>query len=272
MKKSFYYILCVLFILSFFLSSCSITGSSDDDSDNVVEKNSLGILVPAYFYPAWWDSQTNLWDDLALVASDIPIIAIMNPNSGPGTAQNTDYQTAITTLQQSGGQVIGYVHTSYGERDIDTCKQEIDNYYDWYSDIDGIFFDEMDNNTNDIDYYKSLYNYVLSKEQQAIVIGNPGINTEAEYLSAATGLVIFENNSGYAAWSPDQWIENYSSDKFAVLLYNIDDENTMKTNIDLAISRNIGWLYLTDDILPNPWDTLPSYWEEEVSYIQSKNS
>jgi hypothetical protein len=28
---------------------------------------------------------------------------------------------------------------------------------------------------------------------------------------------------------------------------------------------------VTDDALPNPWDTLPSYWTNEVNYIRALN-
>ena len=31
------------------------------------------------------------------------------------------------------------------------------------------------------------------------------------------------------------------------------------------------WIYVTGDSGANPWDTLPAYWTNEVSYIQSLN-
>jgi hypothetical protein len=45
----------------------------------------------------------------------------------------------------------------------------------------------------------------------------------------------------------------------------------MQTNIDLAISRRAGFVYITDDILSNPWDRLPTYWAQEVDTIESLN-
>ena len=42
----------------------------------------LGLLVPAYFYPLWWNSTANQWDDLIEAAGQVPLVAIMNPNSG----------------------------------------------------------------------------------------------------------------------------------------------------------------------------------------------
>ena len=39
-----------------------------------------------------------------------------------------------------------------------------------------------------------------------------------------------------------------------------------------AIGNNAGYIYITNDQLPNPWDTLPSYWAQEVSLIEYINS
>lgn len=100
-----------------------------------------GILIPAYFYPSWWDPGVNLWDDLAAAASQVPLIAIMNPNSGPGGGSNADYTREVDALRLAGGRVIGYVHTSYGARPVDEVLSEVDAYYAWYN-VDGIYFDE----------------------------------------------------------------------------------------------------------------------------------
>lgn len=42
----------------------------------------------------------------------------------------------------------------------------------------------------------------------------------------------------------------------------------MKEEVEKAKEAGIGWIYVTDDVLPNPWDTLPSYWEAEIAAIQ----
>ena len=35
----------------------------------------------------------------------------------------------------------------------------------------------------------------------------------------------------------------------------------------MAASRNVGTLYVTDDVLPNPYDRLPSYWDQLLAAI-----
>ncbi len=38
-----------------------------------------------------------------------------------------------------------------------------------------------------------------------------------------------------------------------------------------AIAHNAGYVYVTDASLPNPYDTLPSYWSEMVDWIAYLN-
>ena len=51
------------------------------------------------------------------------------------------------------------------------------------------------------------------------------------------------------------------------------DATTMKSHIDRAIARNIGYIYITDDSPTgsdgDPWNSLPSYWQKQVDYISS---
>ena len=51
----------------------------------------LELLVPAYFYPSFDPAQSQ-WDEMqAALAAGVQVTAIMNPNSGPGAAPNSDY-------------------------------------------------------------------------------------------------------------------------------------------------------------------------------------
>jgi len=232
----------------------------------------VGVIVPAYFYPtsSCEVSSDNYWDDMADAASQIPIIAIMNPNSGPGDSQNSDYECAINKLRIAGGKIIGYVHTSYGSRSIEDCEDEIDKYYDWYN-VDGVFFDEMSHDSGKFNYYKALYDYVVCKG--GIVVGNPGTNTDEDYMDASTILNIFEGTGDdYPGWSPASWTENYPPSSFSNMIHEVSDSSKVEEYIDLARSRNIGWIYITDDVMPNPWDTLPSYWDQFIELCKGRDN
>jgi len=230
----------------------------------------LGVLVPAYFYPA----QSSAWDALNLAAQRVPLIAIMNPNNGPATSPNADYSRAVTALRNAGGLVIGYVYSSYTMRAIAEVKTDIDRYHAFYA-IDGIFVDEM---TNDSDaahlaYYEELYRYIKNKRPSYVVVGNPGINTLAAYLlrPAADTLVTFESNAGYAQYVADSWTQTQPAIAFSHLCYSVASAATMTNYVQLGVTRNAGYIYVTDDSGSNPWDRLPAYWETEVAFVEQIN-
>ncbi len=232
----------------------------------------LTAIVPAYFYP----TTNSPWDDLTTAASRIPVTAIMNPGSGPGSSQDSNYVNAVDTFRTAGGKVIAYVYTSYGSRSSAQVKADIDKYVNWYN-IDGIFFDEFSNasSTSTLNYYQDLYDYVKGINSTWEVMGNPGTNTVESYLTrpAADSLLVFENyGSSYTSYTPSAWNYNYDSSQIGHLIHTTSSEADMLTYLDLAVSRNAGQVYITDDVMNNPWDTLPSYWDAEVDRIEQINN
>jgi hypothetical protein len=228
----------------------------------------MGIVVPAYFYPG------GLWNSLNWAAGQVPLVAIMNPNSGPDTAPDPEYVLAVNNLRAAGGRVIGYVSTSYTTRATNAVKADIDSYFSWYA-VDGIFLDELtdDSNTNHVNYYSGLYQYIQTKGTNLLVVGNPGINTQESYLTrpCADMLVTFEVDSGYSNYIADAWVTNHLARQFCHLPYATANSSTMSNYVSLAASRNAGWIYVTDDGGANPWDTLPTYWTNEVNFIRAQN-
>jgi hypothetical protein len=171
---------------------------------------------------------------------------------------------------------IGYVFTGYGTRDISTVKAEIDEWADhWVTHgLSGIFIDEMSTETSTLSYYEELYEYILSKTGLDEVHGNPGVSSEEAFVSAptTTSLVISENYmSEWPSYSTDSWVNEYDAARFSMLVHTASTTGEMQKAIDLAVQRNIGLVYVTDDAMPNPWDMLPTYWQEKVNYIKSIN-
>ena len=218
-----------------------------------------GVAVPAYFYPV---AATGLW---AQVVANVRArtrfnIMVMNPASGPGAAVNSDYVAAVNSARSSGIKVLGYVHTSYGTRSSAIVKSEIDAYKNWYG-VDGIFIDETMANPTYLSYYSTLASYIRSARGDFVML-NPGVfPTMAKFIEMADTTVVFEGT--YATYStawiaPPAWAPYYPASKYTHLVYGASATN-MASALTLAKARNAGQVYVTDDVLPNPWDTLPSY-------------
>ena len=230
---------------------------------------SLEIVVPAYFYPA---PQGSLWSELTAAAASVSVTAILNPASGPGSSRDANYVAAVGQLRTAGGRVIGYVPTGFGSRSLADIFADINAYHDFYE-IDGIFIDEMNNRGAQavLNFYGQIYSHVKSLDSNWEVMGNPGTNTTESFLTlpAADRLIITEDvGSRYEAFSPSAWVSDYDSARFIHLVHSEPTAAAMRTDIEIAVSRNAGGLYITDDTLPNPWDRLPDYWAEELSAIE----
>lgn len=234
----------------------------------------LRILLPLYAHPAWWDSGLYVWDDVAAANSRAPITAIINPNNGPdGGPPDEDYTRGLSDLRAGGVTILGYVYTSYALRDATAVKADIDLYATAF-DVDGIFLDEVSTSTNDLAYYADLHTYIHAKTNLHQVVTNPGTKCPEAYLTrpATDTAVIYEDGTGWSSYAPDGYVARYPPTRFAALIHNTASAETMRTNVDLAVRRNIGYVYVTNDGLPDPWDTLPSYWNELVDYVSAYRS
>jgi hypothetical protein len=232
----------------------------------------IALLVPAYFGPA-----SGYWGQLSSAAQRVPVIAIANIFNGPGTeaTPRSDYVQAMQSVRTAGGQVIGYVYSGYGSRAADTVKADMLKWHQFYP-IDGFFVDEMANSgtTTLLDYYAGLADYARSLKTNYQVIGNPGANTSEAFRTRKTADVftIFEGDgSSYSTFTPTAWTQKYPPYQFANLVYAVASADSMKTNLNLAVSRGAGFVYITDDVLSNPWDRLPAYWPEEIAAVESVN-
>jgi hypothetical protein len=231
------------------------------------------IAVPTYFFPTFdgAGNPTGYWDQF-FDAVPTAGLGVINPNSGPGAAPSTSYQN-LMNKKPSGVKVIGYVYSSYGARDVNAVKADIDKYYLWYPNVDGIFVDEANNNscTIEANYYRQLYSHVKAKSASATVVLNPGAVTLECYVNSSDILITFESDfSSYnTTWhSGHAWEVNYPASRFWHLVHNTSAGN-MATALNLSRQRNAGWVYVTDDVMPNPWDTLASYWWSEVADVSA---
>ncbi len=132
--------------------------------------------------------------------------------------------------------------------------------------MDGIFFDETSNDCARFGYYSELRAYVKAKGGVAKVVLNPGTRTGECYMAAGDIIITFEDTyANYVGWQPSGWESAYAASRFWHLVINTSEAD-LANAIALSKSRNVGWVYVTPDVLNNPWDTLPanSYWTQQL--------
>jgi hypothetical protein len=221
---------------------------------------STGIVVPLYTYPT-----SDSWSTLISIKQShpsVPIIAVINPNNGPGTSMDSKYLSGIKQLQAAGITVLGYVHTSYGSRSTRLVEREMSIYKNWYG-VNGIFFDEMGSSGVTLRYYAVLANY--SKQLNfAVTMGNPGKVVSTNLVGVFTNLCIYENQNMPKVSDVDG-LSSYGKVHFSYIAYGVSgipDQSTIQNT-----ANYVGYLYITDLSGSNPYNGLPSYLAGVVSSL-----
>jgi len=243
-------------------------------SDTITVEKGVACYVPLFVYPNWWIGPTYNWTPLITAITNNPtvkFVVAININSGPDTAVNTDYSAHglvdlrnAATASGADLKIIGYNSTLYnnGTRSAAQIDLDTDRWFSFYgTQIDGIFFDEMKNTTGSEAFYLARSNYAKSKNWVGITWGNPGTSTIAGYVPTVDTLVIVEaDNSSRpnsATMNTRTFNGVYPREKFCSIIYN--QPSLDSTYIDSTITPYVGYYWVTDDILPNPYDTLPTY-------------
>jgi len=225
-------------------------------------------MVPLYTYPG------ASWDAVATGGRLVPTVAIINPNSGPGTGPDSSYKSYMTKLHNAGVEIIGYVHTSWGARSIADVKADIDVYASQFPLVTGIFLDEASATADQIPYYTQLYNYIMGMPGWKYDVLNPGTAPVSGYLNIATQIVSFEDSSTkFAASATPSSASCSNKDKFSVITYGASGTSAMQSALNSAKSKGYyGWVYVTDGAGGCcTYNTLASYYAAQATYLASIN-
>ena len=129
-------------------------------------------------------------------------------------------------------------------------KADIDRWKKFYPRLHGIFFDEQSNKAEDVAYYKDLSQYAKS-QGLSYTVGNPGADTAEAFVGALDMMLIYESDGIPALSRLQGWHANHAPSNFGIIPY--------ATALDAAFVRearkHVGYIYLQNDDLPNPWDT-----------------
>jgi hypothetical protein len=172
--------------------------------------------------------------------------------------------TGIQALAKEGIVVVGYVATGYASRSLATVEADIDHWKSFYpSMLGGIFFDEQSNRAGDETYYRTLSQYAKG-QGLSFTIGNPGTDTAESFVGALDTMLIYESKGVSPTTALTGWHTKYPPKNFGVIPYG--------TALDLTYVRTarmyVRYVYLNNDDLPNPWDSLPPYFTDLLAALE----
>jgi hypothetical protein len=257
----------------------------------------LQLIVPVYSYPCpageactyECDGQTctdqgfTFWSGVARAArGGIPTLAIVNPDSGPGSTSDAQYRRAIDTLAAAGATRIGYVSTRYGTRDRDAIEADVRAWAQLYGGrVTGIFFDEVSSSAHPdtVALYDDLCAYATDRGLGFSVL-NPGTVPAVGWSTTCDVVIAFENayagnqgepGSSWPAHELPNRLRMLGRDRLGMIVHTTAGAD-MPAVIAEAAEQGYGYVYVTDDaetgLPPSPYNFLPAYWSEERGVIR----
>ena len=248
-----------------------------------------GIIIPLYIYPDPYIQYTRDeaeksgdmehhgaydWHNLIALREKfpkVPVIAIINPESGPGEEVDPVFKKAFLALKDAGITIIGYVSTKYAgmtsaislpQYQIINIKRDVDSWYRFYPMIDGIFFDEMARGFDPKvqNYYAELRDYAKSFNS-GLVVMNPGLSINHRW---------YDNNIAdiFITWEKDSYPTTTEAVADADYSQQDTDEGPergclvlgvkfKKHDVKWILKTHYDWIFVTPFPLdPNPWDKL----------------
>lgn len=257
MKKSFKLVLLPVLIFVIVISTVNISAVRAE------KKTTTGVIVPLYVQPdsMYWNTTI----DAKKSHPNVPIILIINPNSGPrapNSALTRGYVALVQKLQAAGIMVLGYTATDYGRTDLTQLYLDIQSYKLIYH-VNGMLFDEMPSVPGKEGYFKSLNDYTKS-QNLTFTVGNPGTNVSQSYIGTLDNLVIYEHAGLPSPDYLDGWHLNYNKKNFSIQAYGVD---SIDQSFITEAKRYVDYIYITNGSLPNPWNTLPPYFSDLVAAL-----
>lgn len=245
------------------------------------------VAVPSYIHPL---DTSGAWDRLVTTMPGAVGIAVANVMNGPGSAVSTDWTTVMQRARSAGAKVLGYVDTGYlgttGQTTrsgssqtgdwMDQVQADIDTWYALYGTlVDGILFDQAQSSCGPTsgsnawaDMYAQLHQYQKTAHSESRTVLNPGMIVPQCFENAADTLITFESSYAAYAGAGYQDLNWVPQDPLKIwhLVYGATTSTQMQDAIARSKQHGAGYVYVTDDVLPNPWDTIPNlaYWQEEL--------
>lgn len=270
-------------VITLFLSACNSSSSTNAQKSYVapplltpyLQKSNLKAIIPLYLFPG---THPQVWQrvlDYKAVNKNIDMVVIANPDNGDFTKVSHSYLKIIKDMNSTGIRVLGYIHTSYGKRDINDVEANIDSWTQFYKDagVSGIFFDEAPskNEKNYINYYKELYSYAKAKGYSFIVL-NAGTNVDNTYIdNNVADMIISYEKPAQQLFTDKHWTKEGKYTSLGMLAYNMNDDN-LNRSVNIALQHHFKYIYFLNKFQndkQNRWGAFSKYLSLQAPYLDN---
>ena len=233
----------------------------------------MGCIIPLYVSPT-----SSLWNTIIAQKDahpNVPIAVVVDVSSGPGTAQVPALLTTLQTLRSHGILTLGYVQTDFAQRSLGLVEADVDNWFSFYNagtviasrNLNGIFIGSMSNNVSNQTYYHDLQLYCKTTKGFNTTCGEAANRVPTSFLASncADTVIVYEG-AGLPRPSDFSIYENSNRNNIAFLAFGVASINTESLNQLSSLST---WIYHTNDQGMAIWDTLPPYFADLITRLDT---
>jgi hypothetical protein len=112
-------------------------------------------------------------------------------------------------------------------------------------------------------YYRTLNTYAKTLGF-TYTVGNPGADVPSTYVGTVNTILIYESQGLPTLSYLDGWHSYYSRNNWGVTSYG---DPSLNLSWITGAKNYVGYIYITNDVLPNPYDSLPWYFSTLISYL-----
>ena len=209
-------------------------------------------VVPAYFHPALAAAD---WATLARAAGRVRLV-VLNVANGAGDVPDHAFFDVVRDAQRAGARFAGYVDTGYGQVRVGQVLAELRRYREWYG-VRDVFLDRAASGVEHVDLYARIA-VACRAAGTEVVAFHHGTHPAPEYAEHADLLGTFEGPlSAFLDLDVPRWVHDFPAGRFYHLLHSTPVDVTDRIEAQ-AGERNVGSLYRTERMPPNPWCGLPN--------------
>jgi Spherulation-specific family 4 len=241
--------------------------------------NPAFVFLPLYLYPY----NASSWSAITTAVAANPTLrfqVVVAPNLS-NVYPDVNYQNAISGLNKySNVQTLGYVPTSWANRDKTAVIGDISAYAAWSNfsaaniAVQGIFFDEAPSlpSTTTLSYMKTISTFAKSAlgPGRGHITFNPGVVVDPQFYNMADTVIVFENS--WAEFNTS-FLSKMSWDlleKSTVLVHNFTGNDAMQADlINNITDANVGGLLITTS---DGYTDMSSLWLQFCEELADKNN
>ncbi len=228
----------------------------------------IGVVIPAFV------SATNAMFNTIITQKqthpNVPMAVILDVTQGPGPNAIPEYTNVIASLNNNTIITLGFVATDFGQIPEATVKADIDKWKSFYPTLKGIFFANMSNQSTMRTYYNNLNVYAKQTKGFITTMGGAGIKVDNNFLNGfcADTIIVYE---GLGKPQPSNYssYDSLPNSNIALTPYAC---SALDSTWIQQIAAYAGWVYMTNDSTPNPFDTLPPYFANLMTTVDGIGS